>query len=75
MRLAEIAEFPPEVIGTPAHLIDDASELHDDWFFEVKRVLVTAGASAPEDLVQGIIDVWSSGTAGSRPMPTWSKKT
>ncbi|MEM9066093.1 MAG: 4-hydroxy-3-methylbut-2-enyl diphosphate reductase [Planctomycetota bacterium] len=47
-RLAEISENA----GTPAHRIDDKSELIDAWFPEGNEtVLVTAGASAPEDLV------------------------
>lgn len=50
-RLAEIARN----IGTPAHLIDDRSELDPSWFLGVNTVLVTAGASAPEDLVHDLI--------------------
>lgn len=52
VRLTEISQTD----GTPAHLIDDASELCDDWFDGVETVLVTAGASAPEDLVTAVID-------------------
>ena len=51
-RLAEIAESS----GTPAHLIDNATELDYAWFEGVGTVLLTAGASAPEDLVQSIIE-------------------
>lgn len=50
-RLTELAE----AVGTRAVLIDDKSELCDEWFEGVKRVLITAGASAPEDLVQSLI--------------------
>ncbi|PZR35179.1 4-hydroxy-3-methylbut-2-enyl diphosphate reductase [Caulobacter segnis] len=39
-----------------AHLIDDASGVDWAWFEGVSRVGLTAGASAPEDLVQGVID-------------------
>jgi 4-hydroxy-3-methylbut-2-enyl diphosphate reductase len=39
-----------------ARLIDDASGIDWRWFDGVGRVGVTAGASAPEDLVQGVID-------------------
>jgi 4-hydroxy-3-methylbut-2-en-1-yl diphosphate reductase len=39
-----------------AHLIDDASGIDWVWFEGVSRVGLTAGASAPEDLVQGVID-------------------
>ena len=51
VRLTEIAE----AAGTQAHLLDDASELRADWFDGVERVLITAGASAPEDLVRELI--------------------
>ncbi len=47
VRLTEISE----AVGCPARLIDDVTELRDEWFRGKKRVLVTAGASAPEDLV------------------------
>jgi len=54
-RLTEIAEN----VGTPARLIDDASQIDPAWFEwsgdgPVKKVLLTAGASAPEDLVAEI---------------------
>jgi 4-hydroxy-3-methylbut-2-enyl diphosphate reductase len=51
VRLTEIAE----AVGTAARLVDDKSEMDDAWFLKVNRLLVTAGASAPEDLVQDII--------------------
>lgn len=53
VRLTEISQN----VGTKAFLLDDASELQDAWFREAPgagrdaTVLVTAGASAPEDLV------------------------
>lgn len=50
-RLKEVAEKS----GIPAYLIDDQSEIKDVWFKNVKKVGVTAGASAPEDIVQGVI--------------------
>ncbi|MFC3033899.1 4-hydroxy-3-methylbut-2-enyl diphosphate reductase [Pseudoalteromonas fenneropenaei] len=50
-RLRELAEK----MGTQAHLIDDASCVDANWFNDVKRVGVTAGASAPEILVQQVI--------------------
>jgi len=51
LRLTEIAEN----VGARAHLIDDADGLRDEWFpTGDERVLVTAGASAPEDLVAGV---------------------
>jgi 4-hydroxy-3-methylbut-2-enyl diphosphate reductase len=51
-RLAEIAGS----MGNPAHLIDGVSEIREDWFEGVGTVLITAGASAPEDVVQECID-------------------
>ena len=51
VRLTEIAQ----AAGTAAHLIDDASELHDTWFDDIDTVLITAGASAPEDLVREVV--------------------
>ena len=42
--------------GTPAYLLDDKSELRDDWFKGIDTVLVTAGASAPDDLVQDVLN-------------------
>ncbi len=51
VRLTEIAGAS----GTPAFLIDDKSELREEWFQGVDRVLITAGASAPEDLVRELV--------------------
>jgi 4-hydroxy-3-methylbut-2-enyl diphosphate reductase len=50
-RLRELAER----LGVPAHMVEDASELQDAWFDGRIRVGVTAGASAPESLVQGVV--------------------
>jgi 4-hydroxy-3-methylbut-2-en-1-yl diphosphate reductase len=51
VRLTEISQN----VGTPAYLIDDASEIDWSWFPRGdERVLLTAGASAPEDLVAGV---------------------
>jgi 4-hydroxy-3-methylbut-2-enyl diphosphate reductase len=51
-RLAEISQQ----LGCPAHLIDGPREIQDDWFRNVESVLVTAGASAPEDVVEATIE-------------------
>jgi 4-hydroxy-3-methylbut-2-en-1-yl diphosphate reductase len=51
-RLREIGEE----LGKPAHLIDDASALQSAWFEGVESVGLTAGASAPETLVKGVIE-------------------
>lgn len=53
LRLVEIAENR----GIKAFLVDDASHMDQEWFVGVNTILLTAGASAPEDLVQGIIEV------------------
>ena len=37
--------------GVPAYLVDDAEELDSAWFKGRQTVLITAGASAPEELV------------------------
>lgn len=42
--------------GKRGYLIDDASELDATWLKESDGVLVTAGASAPDHLVQGLLD-------------------
>ncbi len=47
-RLAEIAQ----ALGKPAYLIDRIAEADPAWFEGVETVLVTAGASAPEDVVE-----------------------
>jgi len=41
--------------GKAAYLIDDQSELNPEWFEGVDTVLITAGASAPEHLVQDLV--------------------
>jgi 4-hydroxy-3-methylbut-2-en-1-yl diphosphate reductase len=51
-RLREIAEQ----LGKPAYLIDTANDMQKSWFADSKVVGVTAGASAPEVLVQEVID-------------------
>jgi 4-hydroxy-3-methylbut-2-en-1-yl diphosphate reductase len=47
-RLAELAEF----CGISTHLIDGPEDIDADWFSGSEKVLITAGASAPEDVVQ-----------------------
>jgi 4-hydroxy-3-methylbut-2-enyl diphosphate reductase len=51
-RLREVAANR----GIPAYMIDHASELKAEWVDGMRRVGVTAGASAPEVLVQQVID-------------------
>jgi 4-hydroxy-3-methylbut-2-enyl diphosphate reductase len=42
--------------GTAAYLVDDADDLQAAWLEGVTTVAVTAGASAPEDLVEGLVN-------------------
>ena len=50
-RLAELAQR----LGVEAHMVDNAGELQDEWFTGKARVGLTAGASAPDVLVQAVI--------------------
>jgi len=52
LRLAEIAR----VYGKPAYLIDGVKEIQAAWLRNVETVLITAGASAPEDVVLDCVD-------------------
>ncbi|QQX81504.1 4-hydroxy-3-methylbut-2-enyl diphosphate reductase [Shewanella sp. KX20019] len=51
-RLRELAQKK----GTNAYLVDNADDVNSAWFDGVKRVAVTAGASAPEVLVKQVVD-------------------
>jgi 4-hydroxy-3-methylbut-2-enyl diphosphate reductase len=51
-RLVETAR----ALGTPAHLIDDESEIDEAWLGDVETVGITSGASAPEKLVSRVCD-------------------
>ena len=51
-RLREVAEQ----LGVPAYMVDNATELQPEWVAGKKVVGVTAGASAPEVLVQAVIE-------------------
>ncbi|HZZ60852.1 MAG TPA: 1-deoxy-D-xylulose-5-phosphate synthase [Roseiarcus sp.] len=59
-RLCEIATQ----MGVPTHLIADSSEIRREWVDSVRSVGVTAGASAPEELVSDVIRY----LAGLRPV-------
>jgi len=52
IRLAEVASD----FGCPTHLVDSIEELDRTWFKGGETVLITAGASAPEELVEECID-------------------
>ncbi len=51
-RLREVAEKK----GTPAYMVDNAAGIDPAWIAGKKRIGVTAGASAPEVLVQAVIE-------------------
>jgi 4-hydroxy-3-methylbut-2-enyl diphosphate reductase len=52
MRMVEVARTS----GADSYLLDDASELDPAWLEGKNRVALTAGASAPEVLVQGVAE-------------------
>jgi 4-hydroxy-3-methylbut-2-enyl diphosphate reductase len=51
-RLRERAEE----VGVPSYLIEDASQLNPEWLKGKNVVGITAGASAPEDLIEGLVE-------------------
>jgi len=58
-RLREIAEKH----GTPAYLIDGSEDIKQTWLAGIQQIGVTAGASAPEVLVESVINqliVWGA---------------
>ena len=59
-RLREVAEL----LGTKAYLIDQAEQIDPAWLQGIERIGVTAGASAPEVLVQSVVDRLSGGQPG-----------
>jgi 4-hydroxy-3-methylbut-2-en-1-yl diphosphate reductase len=50
-RLVEVSR----ALGTPAHLIDDETEIDESWLAGAETVGVTSGASAPEWLVDRVV--------------------
>ncbi|WP_338518160.1 4-hydroxy-3-methylbut-2-enyl diphosphate reductase [Alteromonas gracilis] len=64
-RLRELAEK----IGATAYLIADANCIQKSWLEGVEHIGVTAGASAPEVLVQGVVNrlnEWGAVSASER---------
>jgi 4-hydroxy-3-methylbut-2-enyl diphosphate reductase len=60
-RLRELAENS----GVPAYLIDEAGQIDQDWLAGKSSVGITAGASAPEDVVRGVVEqlqAWGADT-------------
>ena len=65
-RLREVAER----FGVPAYLLGGAAELNPEWIASAARVGITAGASAPEELVQGLLArVKALGASAVRRLP------
>lgn len=60
-RLREVAQR----FGVPAHLVDTADDVQPQWLAGAARVGVTAGASAPDELVQKLIARLKALGAGS----------
>ena len=61
-RLRELSER----MATPAYLIDGAQDMQRAWFDGVQHIGITAGASAPEVLVRGVIEqLHAWGAAGA----------
>jgi 4-hydroxy-3-methylbut-2-enyl diphosphate reductase len=60
-RLREVAEKK----GVPAYMVDNAELIQQEWLDGKRRVGVTAGASAPEVLVQAVIDRIKEGSLRS----------
>jgi 4-hydroxy-3-methylbut-2-enyl diphosphate reductase len=64
-RLREVSEN----MGVPAYLVDNASDLRPEWIAGKRRVGITAGASAPEVLVEELIArLKSLGAKSVRPL-------
>ena len=68
LRLVELARRA----GTPAYLIDDASDIRPEWLEGVRTVGLTAGASAPPRLVDEVVAVLGPGTVTERETATES---
>jgi 4-hydroxy-3-methylbut-2-en-1-yl diphosphate reductase len=65
VRLAEVAREA----GTPAHRIDDESEIREEWLVGVRTLGLTSGASAPERVVERVCEFFRArGTSDIRPI-------
>jgi 4-hydroxy-3-methylbut-2-enyl diphosphate reductase len=51
-RLVEVCEK----MGVPAYLVDDLTEVQPQWLENIQTIAVTAGASAPENLVEQLVE-------------------
>jgi 4-hydroxy-3-methylbut-2-enyl diphosphate reductase len=66
-RLRELGEK----LGIPSFLLDSAEEADPAWFADADAIGITSGASAPESLVQGLVERIQSLHPGSR-VQTWT---
>jgi 4-hydroxy-3-methylbut-2-enyl diphosphate reductase len=62
VRLVEVAL---EAGAAAAYLVDDASDLSEEWLEGATTVGVTSGASVPEELVSGVLDWLAESGFGS----------
>jgi len=65
-RLKEVSKR----CGTPAHLIDGVNDIDPTWLQGKEQIGITAGASAPEILVQQVIDFLTQSGASVTPLKT-----
>jgi 4-hydroxy-3-methylbut-2-enyl diphosphate reductase len=55
-RLVDVARDA----GAASHLIDDADQVQEEWLEGARVVGISSGASAPEELVQRLVDLFRS---------------
>jgi 4-hydroxy-3-methylbut-2-en-1-yl diphosphate reductase len=69
-RLVEVARE----LGAAAHLIDNETQIDESWLEGVQTMGITSGASAPEELVQRVVDLFRArGTADIRELEVVSE--
>jgi 4-hydroxy-3-methylbut-2-enyl diphosphate reductase len=51
-------------LGTESHLIDNAGQVREEWLEGVETVGITSGASAPEELVEALVEFFRERGAG-----------
>ncbi len=44
-----------ESVGAQSYIVDTASELNPDWFVNQENIVISSGASTPEDILQSVI--------------------
>ena len=71
VRLVEVARD----CGTEAHLIDSAREFKEEWLEGRRVVGISSGASAPEELVTELVELFRRAAWRTSPSSTWSART